>query len=588
VVSRRAPVTVTRFHAGVPRRRLIVVLLVVLAALVAVLVRVGTIQTTQAEELRVEGARQWTRTTTIPASRGTIFDRNGEELAMSVPASTVSVNPRLVEDPESTARMLQSVLGLSDERHDSLLADLVARERGFVYVARQVDDALGDQISSLRLSGVDVTREDRRILPGGNTGRSVIGRTDVDGVGSAGLELQYDELLTGRAGEMTREVAPGGRSVPGTDSVALRPVPGDDLILTLDRSIQFACEEALIERVSDVQARGGTCIVMHSATGDVLAMASVRRSDDTGTVEVTSGNFAAVDADEPGSVAKVITVAAALNENVVTAGTGFEVPWREQYYDDLLSDAWQHPDEWMTVEDILVSSSNIGTIKIWERMGRETHWNYMRAFGLGESTALDFPGESTGILKHWSDLWGSERVTVSYGQGMASTSIQLAAAVNVVANDGIYVAPRLVRGTVGPTGDISEAAPSATHSVVSPEAASETRRMLAESVCRGTATHAQVEGFNVAGKTGTGLKAQPNGTYLDEQGRRTYYASFVGFFPAEDPEVTLLVSVDEPPAGSGDRFGGTAAGPVFRSLAPTIVHELGIQPPVDAAGCGPG
>lgn len=588
MVSRRAPVNVTRFSAGSPRRRLIVVLLVVLAALVAVLVRVGSIQTTQAEELRVEGARQWTRTTNIPASRGTIFDRNGEELAMSVPASTVSVNPRLVDDPHTTAAMLQAVLGLDQARHDSILAELITRERGFVYVARQVDDALGEQIASLRLSGVDVVREDRRILPGGNTGRSVIGRTDVDGVGSAGIELQYDELLTGRSGEMTREVAPGGRSIPGTESVALRPVPGNDLILTLDRSIQFACEEALIERVTDIAARGGTCIVMESATGEVLAMASVRRSDQTGSVEITSGNFAAVDADEPGSVAKVITIAAALNEGVVTTDSGFTVPWREQYYDDLLSDAWQHPDEWMTVEEIMVTSSNIGTIKIWERMTRETHWNYMRSFGLGEKTALDFPGESAGILKHWTDLWGSERVTVSYGQGMASTSIQLAAAVNVIANDGIYVAPKLVSGTVGPTGEISESAPSATHSVVSPEAARDTQRLLAEVVCRGTAKTAQVDGFNVAGKTGTGLKAQPNGTYLDDQGRRVYYSSFVGFFPAENPEVTLLVSIDEPPADSGDRFGGTAAGPVFGALAPTIVHERGIQPPADATVCGAG
>ncbi len=555
-------------------------------SMVAVLVRVGSIQTTQAEALRVEGARQWTRTTTIPASRGSIFDRNGDELAMSVPASTISVNPRLVEEPVATANMLRAVLDLDDARYESLLRDLVEGERGFVYVARQVDDALGEQIRSMRLEGVDVVREDRRILPGGSTGRSVIGRTDIDGQGIAGLELQFDELLTGSAGEMTREVAPGNRSIPGTETVAVRPVPGDDLVLTLDRSIQFACEEALIRRVDEIGARGATCIVMDPPTGELLAMASVRRDPTTGEVAVTSGNFAAVDADEPGSVAKVITVAAALNEGAVTPSSGFDVPWREQYYDDLLSDAWQHPEEWMTVEDILVTSSNIGTIKIWERIGRERHWEYMRAFGLGEPTALDFPGESPGILKHWTDLWGSERVTVSYGQGFSSTSIQLATAVNVIANDGIYVAPKLVRATVGPTGDVSEKPPSATHSVVTPETAASMQRMLAESVCSGTGRHAMIDGFNVAGKTGTGLKAQADGTYLDAQGRRVYHSSFVGFFPAEDPQVTILISVDEPPAGSVDRFGGTAAGPVFASVAPAIVHERGIQPPAGAVGCG--
>lgn len=561
-------------------------LLVLIVCMSAVLVRVGAIQTAaQGEELRAEGSRQWTRSTTVPASRGTIFDRHGEELAMSVPAATVSINPKLVADPDATLATLTALLDLGESKQAELAREMATRERGFVYVARQVPDTIGDQISALRLSGVDVVREDRRILPGGDTGRSVIGRTDIDGAGIAGLELQFEDLLTGSSGEMTREVAPGGRSIPGTEVVSVRPVPGDDLVLTLDRSIQFACEQALIEQVERIGARGATCVVMDTPTGEIYAMASVRRDATTGRVEVSAGNFAAVDADEPGSVAKVITVAAGLDAGVVRPDTGFSVPWREQYYDDLLSDAWQHPEEWWTVEEILVTSSNIGTIKIWERLGRERHWDYMRAFGLGEPTALAFPGESPGILKHWTDLWGSERVTVSYGQGMASTSIQLASAVNVIANDGVYVAPRLVRATVGPMGEVTELPPSATHSVVSRDAANATRDMLVEVVCRGTAESAQVENFSVAGKTGTGLKAQPNGTYLDENGNRVYYSSFVGFFPAEEPKVTLLITVDEPPAGSNDRFGGRAAAPVFGALVPTIVHELGIQPPEGSTGC---
>lgn len=554
--------------------------------LVAVLVRVGAIQTNAlGEDLRVEGARQWTRTTAIPASRGSIFDRSGEELAMSVPASTITMNPKLVTDPAATMQVLTTILALSDEKIAELQEALASGDRGFVYVARQVDNAVGDQIAALRLTGVDVIDEDRRILPGGDTGRSVIGRTDIDGVGIAGLELQYDDLLAGSVGEMTREVAPGGRSIPGSETITMAPVPGDDLVLTIDRSIQYACEEALIDQVNRIGARGATCIVMDTPTGEIYAMASVRRNEETNRVEITSGNFAVVDADEPGSVAKVITVAAAIDAGLVEPTTGFSVPWREQYYDDLLSDAWQHPEEWWTVEEILVRSSNIGTIKIWERIGRERHWDYMRAFGLGDVSALAFPGESAGLLKHWSDLWGSERVTVSYGQGMASTSMQLAAAVNVIANGGIYVAPKLVEATVDADGVVSSTPPSATHMVVSSEAAYQVTDLLAEVVCRGTAQSAQVEGFSVAGKTGTGLKAQPNGTYVDASGNRVYYASFVGFFPAEDPAVTILITVDEPPAGSNDRFGGTAAAPVFAEIAPTIVHELGIRPPDVQRGC---
>ena len=571
---------------GSSRRRLIASLVVLTVGLLAVLVRVGAIQTAaMGAELREEGARQWTRTAMIPAGRGTIFDRNGEELALSIPAATVSVNPKLVVDPDATLATLTAVLDLSDAKREELATELERRERGFVYVARQVDPSIGEQLRSLRLSGVDVVSEDRRVFPGGVTGRSVIGRTDIDGIGISGLELQFDDLLTGVDGQLTREMAPGGRSIPGTGEVTAAPIPGDDLMLTLDRSIQYACEEALIEQVERLGARGATCVVMDAPTGEIYAMASVRRNSNNGRAEVATGNFAVVDADEPGSVAKVITVAAALDAGLVNRNTSFVVPWREQYYDDLLSDAWQHPDETWTVEEIFTKSSNIGTIKIWERLGRERHWEYMRAFGLGEPTALDFPGESPGIFKHWSDLWGSERVTVSYGQGLASTSIQLAAAVNVVANNGVYVAPKLVRAAVDADASIERTPPSATHGVISAEAAEELTGIMAQSVCSGTATSAAMDHFTVAGKTGTGLKAQPNGTYLDENGMRTYYSSFVGFFPAEDPAVTLLISIDEPPATSDERFGGTAAGPVFARVAATIVHELGLQPPAETLAC---
>jgi cell division protein FtsI (penicillin-binding protein 3) len=574
----------TRTSSPAFRLRLLLVLLLVVLG--AVLFKVAKLQSTGGEALRAAGADQWTRTTPLSADRGAIFDRNGEELAMSVPASSISVNPKLVTDEVGTARFLQSMLSLSDSETRELYNDLVVKERGFVYVRREVDPTIGDQISALNLTGVNVDSEDKRVLPGGDTGRSVIGRTDIDGVGTAGLELQFDELLTGVPGQLSKEVAPGGRSIAGTEQVSLLPVPGNDIILTLDRSIQFATERALLERVTELGARSGTVVVMDTDTGDLFAMASVRRNDDD-VVEITSGNFAAVDAYEPGSVAKVITIAAGLNQGAVKSDSTFVVPWRRQYADDLLKDSHEHPDELMTVEEILVESSNIGTIDVQQATGREVHWEYMRRFGLGEQTALAFPGESPGILKHWSELFGSERVTVAYGQGVASTSVQLAAAVNVIANGGNYVEPRLVDAIVGRDGEITRTEPSVTREVVRPEVAVEVQRMMRQVVCRGTATRAQlgIENFSVAGKTGTGFKAQPNGTYLNEKGEFVYYASFVGFFPAENPQVTVLVSIDEPPAGDINRFGGTAAAPVFAELAPAIVHELGIQPPPDAAPC---
>jgi cell division protein FtsI (penicillin-binding protein 3) len=210
----------------------------------------------------------------------------------------------------------------------------------------------------------------------------------------------------------------------------------------------------------------------------------------------------------------------------------------------------------------------------------------MRAFGLGETTPLDFPDESAGILKDWKKWEGAEPYTLSYGQGVSSTSIQLVTAINVLANDGVYVAPKLVKATIGSGGDVVATAASPTREVVRPGVAEQKNLMMREVVCSGTAKKAQVPGVSVAGKTGTGLKAQPNGTYENEQGQRTYYSSFVGFFPAEDPEVTVLISIDEPPGAEGQitRFGGTAAAPVFAKIAPTIMHELAITPPVAGGG----
>ncbi len=568
-----------------PQRRLKVALFAIALVLTGIIGRVTYLQTQEATSLRSAGADQWTRTYTLTAQRGTVFDRHGNELAMSVPAASISINPKLIVDGPRTIQDLDNVLDLPDDTVAELLDEVARKDRGFVYVARQVDANVGDFIRELGHPGVNVDAEARREMPGGDTGRSVIGRTNIDGLGIAGLEKQYDDVLTGTGGSMTREVDPMQRMIAGSETITQAPVSGDDLVLTLDRSIQFATEQVLLEQLNKIGGKGATAIVMETSTGEIYSMASVRRDQITGAYEVTSGNFAAVDSYEPGSVAKVITVAGALDAGAVTPDTTFNVPWRKKYYDLFLSDSHEHPDLTLSVSDILATSSNIGTISIQERMGRFEHHEYMAAFGLGERTALDFPGESSGILKNPEDLWGTERVTVAYGQGVSSTSLQLVAAINTIANGGTYVDPKLVRATVGPDGTQTATPDSATRRVVSEQAATDTTAMMRRVVCEGTAKRAQVENLSIAGKTGTAFKAADNGTYWNDEGRRVYYASFVGFFPAEDPQVTVLVSVDEPPAGTGDRFGGTAAAPVFAALVPTLIHELNLQPPAGSSGC---
>jgi cell division protein FtsI (penicillin-binding protein 3) len=563
---------------------LIVMLAVVGAVLLAVVVRVGLLQTAEADDFQAYGLDQRVRTVPLAADRGVVFDRNGVELALSVPATTIWANPRAITEDEETVAVLAELLGLSEQRQERLLEQLRAKDADFVYVARQLDAAQAQSVLDLGLKGIGGYTESKRLLPAGDSARGIVGTTDIDGAGIAGIEGQYDGVLTGVAGTRVRETDEKGRSIPTGRRTLVAPVPGNDLVLTIDRKLQFISEQALIEMVSQLGAKGGTAQVMESSTGELLAIANVSRDPDTGEVRVSSANISAVDSFEPGSVAKVITVAAALNEGTVTPDSTFVVPDSKRFYDTVLHDAAPHGTESMTVSRILAKSSNIGTMLISETIGVERQEQYMRAFGLGDRTALDFPGESRGILKPSSEWQGTERVTVSYGQGVSATGVQLLSAVNTIANDGVYIAPKLVRAIIDQHGEEHATAGSATREVIRPEIAEQMTTIMRKVICDGTASRANVPGYNVAGKTGTGLKAQANGTYEDENGRRAYFASFVGFVPAENPRFTIQVSIDEPPP-DGPRYGGLVAAPVFVTIASAALQEYQVPPPTVGGGC---
>lgn len=581
-----------RFKAGQSRRRFLWMFVLTALVFAVVIGRVVWLQTSDAKTLRDAGKAQRTSQTVLRASRGVIFDRNGDELALSVPAVTVIANPKLVADPQGTIDALSGLLTLTPAKQQSLLQAFTDKTKGFVYVARQIDPSEAEAVASLNLNGIDTIAEDRRTMPGGDVGQSVIGKTDIDGIGTAGIEKQYDAMLTGKDGEEIREEDRKGRSLPGSGTTTVAPVDGGDVVLTIDRSVQYAVEKALLDQVDNLGARGGTAVVLDTDTGEVIAMVGVRRGDD-GVVRVTSGNIAAVEAAEPGSVVKAITIASALNEGTVTPDTMFDVPYAAKFSDTVLHDAEPHADEYWPVSQILTKSSNIGTIKIMMSLGdtmrarKSTLGTYFHSVGLGEKSALDFPGESNGLGADWTKWEGSEQYTVAYGQGVASTTIQLAAAINTIANDGVYVAPKLVKATIDQDGNLTETAPSASHVVFRPEVADEVNLIMRNVVCNGTAKLAQVPDVTIAGKTGTGLKAQEGGGYKDADGNYKYYSSFAGFFPAEDPKVTVLISVDEPPGADNEqtRFGGTAAAPVFAKVAPTIMHEMGFVPPAAGGGC---
>ena len=567
--------------------RVVFVVTVVLFALV--LGRVVWLQTVKAKGLQAAGKDQRTSETLIKAVRGTIFSRDGDELALSVPTTTVFANPKLVTDPAGTVSVLGSMLQLSAEKQVALLNAFTEKSKSFVYIARQLDDDLAASVLALGLAGVDGYRESKRILPSGEVGRSVIGRTDIDGIGTAGIERQFDEELTGEDGESVRQRDRDGNSIAGADVTAQAPIPGDDLQLTIDRSLQYQVEQALLARVAELSAKGGVVVVMDSTTGEIYAMANVERTPE-GQVEVTSANLAAVQPFEPGSVAKVFSIAAAVNEGAVTPDTTLEVPGKIVFdegtdWEKTITDATPHDVMPMTVRDILVDSSNIGTWKSAQKIGKERLGEYLGLFGFGSMTGLDFPDESKGRTKPASEWQGTEKVTVTYGYGYSATAVQLAAAVNTIANHGTYVAPKLLLGRINDTGTIVPTPPSSTHSVVSPETADAMTSMMTDVVCFGTGERAQLPDISVAGKTGTAYKLQKNNTYEADDGARAYRASFVGFLPAADPRITVLVSIDEPDPTTKDRFGGTAAAPLFTKVAEAAILELRISPTPGDTGC---
>ena len=568
--------------------RLAYVRILVSLLLCAMLIRTGYLQTIGSGQYRDASVSQRTRVNPVKAERGSILDRNGLELAIPIPLRTVVADPREVIDPVGTARAIAVVLGLSPEAEIALAERLQDKTLSFTYVARQTSQEVADSLLALGLPGVSSRKETGRELTSEGL-RALVGRTDPDGLGTSGLEMQFDILLAGVDGREVREVSAKGQSIPATQDNSVSAIPGKTLVTTIDRNIQFQVDGILAQQVARLQARSGTAIVMDSATGEIFAMSTLRLNED-GTYSADSGNIAAVEANEPGSVAKVFSIAAAINEGKVDQKSSFNVPPlfvanKGTEWENVLRDAYPHDLEEMSVRKIFVDSSNVGTLMVGQTIGPEKLHDYLQSFGFGSKSAIDFPGETKGILQPANKWIGSKKFTMSYGYGYSTTALQLIAGVNVVANNGNYVAPRLVTATVTKDGLNEPIAATEQHAVITPETAATMRALMSDVVCFGTATLGKVPGMTVAGKTGTAYKRQDNGKYAADDGSRSYFASFVGFIPAQKPRFTVLVSIDEPNADSLDRFGGTAAAPVFANIAQVLISELDIRPDAADLGC---
>lgn len=575
---------------AVTARRILGVLAVIVVVFGIVGYRLVQVQVMGSDRYVEFGLDQRSTTRELSVDRGPILDRDGNELALSVVRSSVTANPKLVADPVSAAQQLAPLLGVSVAE---LTVDLADADRSFVYLARKVDEDVAAAVEALEIPGIMFEDEPMRTWPADGLARSVIGFVGTDNVGLSGLELQYDAALSGLAGEETIESDRSGRRIPTGASLERPALASSGLTLTLDRSLQFEAERVLAQAVEDTGARGGMAVISDPHTGDILAIANMGR-DEQWEVESSGNNLALTTVFEPGSVNKVITVAAALEEGIAEPATALSVPDQLTVYDYTFSDHDPHATETWTVNDIVTNSSNVGTILLAREVGADRLDDYLRRFGFGQRTALDFPSESAGIMLDREKWSGTSIGAIPIGHGVAVTAMQMLDVYNTIANGGVAQPPRLVSGVTDEDGTVTALDPTEGTRVVSEETATELRAMLANVVDIGTGTAASIDGYTVAGKTGTARKPQETGGYADEDGLFDYVSTFAGFVPADDPQVSAIVVLDEPETSI---YASETAAPVFAELAQFSLRHLGIAPadvgfdevdlPEPSAGLGP-
>lgn len=545
-------------------RRILFLAGVFVTLLAVALGRAVWLQAVKGPELAAMALRQHRETVVVPAARGTIFDRNGEPLAIGEQATTVYANPRQVDRPRDLTLAAGKALGVEP---GVVYPQLVDRTRGFVYVARKADPLKVEELEKLGFAGLGYYPEELRTYPQGPVAAQVLGFAGLDNKGLEGLERSLEGVLAGRPGSQTIVKDPFGRAL---DVVSTKPeTPGKNVRLTIDHQIQANAEAVLQETVRRWGARAASAIVMDPYTGSVLAMAVAPRFNANRfptTRPDRRRNRAVTDTYEPGSTFKLVTVAAALQEGIVGPSTSFRLAPTMKVSDRVIREAHTRGTQKMTVKQIVEYSSNIGTITIAQRLGEGRLSSWIDRFGFGEPTGIDFPGESPGFalpLDQWS---GSTIGTVPIGHGIAVTPIQMARAYAAIANGGVLVRPHLIERVDG-----QPVAAAKKHRVVSRAVSTTMLSMLRGVVLEGTGTEAAIPGYTVAGKTGTAAKIDSNGRYSTSR----YVASFVGLVPATKPRLVVMVMVDEP---RGNIYGGVVAAPAFREIARFNLQHLEVPP----------
>jgi cell division protein FtsI (penicillin-binding protein 3) len=546
--------------------------LVFLAAFSLVAVRAYHLQVRCQDDWVERAERQHQRVIPLTPQRGTIYDHNGEELALSIETDSIYVNPADVDDPARVVEYLADALQLPKR---GLQAKLKSN-KNFLWIKRQVSPQESSLVRAMDFPGVHFIKEHKRYYPNGELGAQVIGFTGLDPHGLEGLELKYDAQILGDGGFLVTERDNRGRGIGATDPLVNQGRFGASLHLTLDKNIQYIVEKELAAGVKAQNAKAGTVIVLEPATGKILAMASQPSFNPNSFARYQQKNYrnrAVADAYEPGSTLKVFLIASALNEKLVTPEKIIDCE-RGAYRvgGKVIHD--HHPYDKLSVSDILKFSSNIGAAKIGKSLEREKFYNYLTEFGFGELTGIEVPGESRGLLRSPEDWFEVDLAAISFGQGLMVTPLQLAAATGAIANGGYLMQPYLVEKVVDSYGQVVEnRQPQIQRRVVTAEVAHQVTKMMETATDEGgTGTLADVEGYLVAGKTGTAQKVDTvtGGYSVDKR-----LSSFVGFVPASNPKLVILVMIDEPKEKT---YGGLVAAPVFSRIASQALTHLQVPP----------
>ena len=562
--------------------RFIVVCVILISFVIAM--RLIWVQGVNSHSLAEQARAARTHERVITALRGDILDRNGEVLATSVERYDIWVNQRQVAEyrpsaeqgaaqgPGAAAAQLAPVLGMSVED----LEEVLTGESGFRYVAKTVDPQVNDAVLGMRIPGIGSDRVQQRLYPSGEVGANVIGFTGADGTALAGAELTFDEQLRGTDGKVVFERGAGGQAIPTAQRSETPAVDGYDVQLTIDRDIQYKSQEVIARTVQEWGAAGGSIVAIDIATGEILALADYPTYDpnNPGATDAQyRGNQSISNVFEPGSTGKLFTLAGLINEGDASLEDRLVVPHTKSFGGESIKDALPHPDKNYTLAGILKNSSNVGTVELANRQDLETRYEYLRAFGLGEATGVELPGESAGIVHPPGDWQGRTAYTVAFGQGYAVNALQMTSAVGTFGHDGVRVQPRIVRASGVDAQTLRAEQPPASTRVVSSETATTMLQLMDNNVADDGSQNGWIPHYAVGGKSGTAQV--PDGSYT---------SSFIGMAPIDDPQIVLGVFVY---GIQGFQSGSQVAAPAFseimgytlqsRSIAPTGVPGLELE-----------